>query len=57
MSDLYIMFGEAYDSKTPFELRQRIEAISNRFNLRLDQVIEWYDDYIDSDLFYAERGF
>ena len=55
MSDLYIMFDEAYDAPAN-ELKTRLQAIRDRWNLSFAEVVEAYFDYIDSDQFYYERG-
>ena len=55
MSDLAIMFDEAYDA--PVTARHtHLIAIANQFKLPIEMVITAYNDYIDSDVFYAERG-
>ena len=55
MSDLQIMFDEAYDA--PVTARHsHLIAIAKHFKLSLEMVIAAYNDYIDSDAFYAERG-
>ena len=55
MSDLQIMFDEAYDA--PVTARHsHLVAIAKNFKLSLEMVIAAYNDYIDSDAFYAERG-
>ena len=56
MSDLYIMFDEAYDAATPDLRTTKFEAICDRYKLTLNQVTDAYFDYIDSDQFYYERG-
>ena len=56
MSDLYIMFNEAYDAAT-YELRfEKFAQICKHFKLELSNVLATYLEYIDSDQFYAERG-
>jgi len=56
MSDLAIMFDEAYDAATPDLRTAKFEQICAQFTLTLNQVTDAYFDYIDSDVFYAERG-
>lgn len=56
MSDLYIMLDEAYDAVTPEARTTKFEAICKQFKLTLNQVTDFYFDYIDSDQFYFERG-
>lgn len=55
MSDLYIMFDEAYD--VPLTARHsRLIAIAQHYKIPLQMVLDAYGEYIDSDQFYAERG-
>ena len=56
MSDLAIMFDEAYDAINSYDRLNRIQAIQTRWNLTWEEVVTAYNDYIDSDLFYAQRG-
>ena len=56
MSDLYIMFDEAYDAATIQERAKRLLDVCNRWKLNMAEVVQAYNDYIDSDMFYAERG-
>ena len=56
MSDLYIMFDETYDAPKN-EKAKRLLAIATKYKLTIRQVIEEYNNYIDSDQFYYERGF
>lgn len=56
MSDLYIMFEEAFDAPTAVETNKRLRAICDRWNLTMAQVRPAFMDYIDSDLFYINRG-
>lgn len=55
MSDLAIMFDEAYDAPATNRMNHLV-AIANQFKLPIQMVIAAYNDYIDSDVFYAERG-
>ena len=56
MSDLAIMFDEAYDAATPDLRTAKFEQICAEFKLTLNQVTDAYFEYIDSDQFYYERG-
>jgi hypothetical protein len=56
MSDLEIMFDEAYEAATPDARTAKFEQICEQFKLTLNQVTDAYFDYIDSDQFYAKRG-
>ena len=56
MSDLYIMFDEAYDSATPDLRNDKLEAIAKHYKIALVDVQDAYCDYTDSDQFYYERG-
>ena len=56
MSDLAIMFDEAYDAKTELIRLRKIISIAEHYKLSVPMVIAAYNDYIDSDVFYAERG-
>jgi hypothetical protein len=56
MSDLYIAFDEAYDAPTPFERYARLISVAKQFKISYEMVADAFDDYIDSDMFYAIRG-
>lgn len=56
MSDLYIMFDEAYDAPNFKECVSKLENIASHYKIPLIDVIDQYNDYIDSDQFYFERG-
>lgn len=56
MSDLYIMLDEAYDAATMEERAKRLLDVCNRWKLNMAEVVQAYNDYTDSDMFYAERG-
>jgi hypothetical protein len=55
MSDLAIMFDETYDAPLA-ETASRLSAIAIQFKVRYENVVEAYYNYIDSDMFYAQRG-
>lgn len=56
MSDLYIMFDEAYDAPTLWQRTYKLMEIAKRYQIDLNQLFDAYGEYIDSDQFYIERG-
>lgn len=56
MSDLCIMFDEAYDAATPFERHDRLVLAAKQFKMSYEMILEAFEEYIDSDMFYAMRG-
>ena len=56
MSDLEIMFDEAYEAKTELIRLRKIISIADHYKMNTTDVINAYNDYIDSDSFYAKRG-
>jgi hypothetical protein len=55
MSDLEIMFDEAYDAPV-VERIERLATIANLYKTSINVIESYYLDYIDSDSFYAKRG-
>jgi hypothetical protein len=55
MSDLEIMFDEAYDAPV-VERIERLATIANLYKTSINVIESYYLDYIDSDAFYAKRG-
>jgi hypothetical protein len=49
------MFNETYDAPIQ-ERNDRLIAIAAHFKVRWINVVNAYFDYIDSDVFYEERG-
>jgi hypothetical protein len=56
MSDLAIMFDEAYDAPTHLQTIQRLARTAKQFKTTYATIVDMYLDYTDSDAFYEERG-
>jgi hypothetical protein len=50
------MFDEAYEAKTELIRLRKIISIADHYKMNTTDVINAYNDYIDSDSFYAKRG-
>lgn len=56
MSDLAIMFDEAYDAPNFHACLEHLQLAANQFNMTTLEIVDAYNEYTDSDQFYASRG-
>lgn len=56
MSDLAIMFDEAYDKSTKLETIQHLARAARHYKTTYANIVDMFLDYTDSDIFYAQRG-
>lgn len=56
MSDLAIMFDEAYDAPTHLQTIQKLAHTAKHYKTTYATIVDMYLDYTESDEFYFQRG-